>query len=151
MWEVSTDPKDPIPLSPAMLLTLKDAPHPAPLETYSAEDLFSYGAKRWRRIQFIANTFWLRWRTYYLSDLQERTKWIRRKRNVQVGDIVLLSNKNEKRNSWPLAMVKEVKTSSDGLVRSATLEIMSDDTRKRFQRPITDLIILIPSQKSDNF
>lgn len=39
LWEVSWDPNEPFPLTPAMLLSLKDNPNPAPLETFNQKDI----------------------------------------------------------------------------------------------------------------
>ncbi|KAA0189324.1 hypothetical protein HAZT_HAZT008843 [Hyalella azteca] len=51
---ISEDQYDPVPLSPAMLLTLKSCPNPAPLEDYTERDILAYGKGRWRRIQYFA-------------------------------------------------------------------------------------------------
>ncbi|KAA0200625.1 hypothetical protein HAZT_HAZT010517 [Hyalella azteca] len=42
-------------------------------ETYE-HDLASYGARRWRRVQHLAQESWTRWRKEYLQDLQKRQK-----------------------------------------------------------------------------
>ena len=116
LWEVSNSADDPAPLSPAMLLTLKDSPNPPSLESFTEADILQYGKRRWRRIMYLADQFWVRWRRFYLSELQERKRWIKPNRSVAVGDVVLLKG-NSKRNQWPLARVAEVKVSPDGLVR----------------------------------
>ena len=113
MWEITSDPKDPSPISPAMLLTLKDSPNPPSPQSYTTDDISSYGAKRWRRVQFLADCFWNKWRTHYLASLQERSKWMFKRRNIKTGDVILLKTNNEKRNTWPMAIVKHVKFSSD--------------------------------------
>jgi len=149
MWEISSSPQDPIPISPAMILTGKGDPHPSTFESHTEKDLSNCSARRWRRVQLLADEFWRRWRTYYLSDLRERSKWARKRRNVCVGDLVILVNKAEKRNRWPMAIVREVKTSSDGFVRSVQLETAPGGaTRKIFNRPISEVILLIPSERT---
>lgn len=149
LWEVSTDPNDPMPLCPAMLLTLKDNPHKAAQDTFSKEDVLAYGKKRWRKVQAIAEEFWTSWRQSYLSQLQERRKWMKPKRSICVGDVVLLRDKSVKRNQWPLARVWSVKTSEDGLVRSATIVVVKKGTggisrKSFFERPVSELVLLIP-------
>ena len=147
MWEISGNPADPFPISPSMILTMKQ-PNSAPsLESVSESDLHCYGAKRWRRVQYLADCFWKRWRVYYLSTLQERPKWAVRKRNVRAGDVVMIRNKNEKRNTWPMGIVESTKTSKDGLVRSATIKCHdSKGTNKLLQRPISELVLLMRSE-----
>lgn len=98
LWEVSSDPSDPLPLSPAMLLTLKEEPHPPASDSFSEDDVQAYGKRRWRRVQALADEFWKAWRSGYLSTLQERRKWTRPKRSVAVGDVVLLKERAVKRN-----------------------------------------------------
>ncbi|KAF2346438.1 hypothetical protein FHG87_022806, partial [Trinorchestia longiramus] len=58
LWGVSSDPNDPCPLSPAMLMTMKSPDDSA--GTFSDADLLAYGKRRWRRVQFLANCFWKR-------------------------------------------------------------------------------------------
>ncbi|KAF2351499.1 Ribonuclease H-like domain, partial [Trinorchestia longiramus] len=53
LWGVSSDPNDPCPLFPAMLMTMKSPDDPA--GTFSDADLLAYGKRRWRRIQFLAD------------------------------------------------------------------------------------------------
>ena len=40
---ISSEPNDPFPITPAMLLTLKDDPNPAPPEAFSVDDRLAYG------------------------------------------------------------------------------------------------------------
>ena len=78
-----------------------------------------YLRKWWRRVQYLANWFWSRWRKEYIHDLQERSKWNNVKRNLRVGDTVLVSDDKVSRNYWSMAKVVAVHPDSKGLVRSA--------------------------------
>ena len=49
-----------------------------------------YSRRRWRRTQHIVNKFWSRWRKKFPTSLQVRSKWSKSRRNLTVGDIVLL-------------------------------------------------------------
>ncbi|KAF2343942.1 hypothetical protein FHG87_025302, partial [Trinorchestia longiramus] len=102
LWGVSSDPNDPCPLSPAMLMTMKSRDDPA--GTFSYADLLAYGKRRWRRVQFLADCFWNRWRRSYLSNLTFRRKW-KSPRKYEVGDIVLVQDRNTKRNRWPIGRI----------------------------------------------
>ena len=125
---------------------MKDSPNPPSPQSYTTDDISSYGAKRWRRVQFLADCFWNKWRTHYLASLQERSKWMFKRRNIKTGDVILLKTNNEKRNTWPMAIVKHVKFSSDKLVRSITVETTSKcGTQRLLERPISDAILLVPN------
>ena len=109
------------------------------MDDFTEEDLLSYGTKRWRRAQFVAETFWQRWKTYYVQELQVRNKWKKKKYQLKKGDIVLLKKKTEPRNSWPLARITEPKVSMDGLLRSALVNCQG----KVFNRAVTDMVYIM--------
>ena len=70
---VPSDIHEPHPLTPAMLLTMKTrplAPHPG---NFVPQDL--YARNWWRRAQYLADQFWVRWKREYLQNLQNRSKW----------------------------------------------------------------------------
>ena len=142
MYDVSNHPNEPLAICPANLLTLKDQPNPPPLETFSEDDLSSYGLKRWKRVQRIADEFWNRWRKEYLSSLQGRTKWTKDRKNVAIGDVVIIKAKNTKRNVWPTGIIEVVETSSDGVVRSCQVRT----TKGTYRRAVCDLILLVGAE-----
>ena len=67
------DPMSLDPLTPNHLLTMKSKLILPPPGQFQRSDL--YCRKRWRRIQYLANEFWSRWRREYLQNLQVRSKW----------------------------------------------------------------------------
>ncbi|XP_059842520.1 uncharacterized protein LOC132403177 [Hypanus sabinus] len=91
---VSSDPENPFILSPSTLLTQK-AGAPPPPGDFSDKNLYT---KQWRQVQALANQFWSRWRQKYLPSLQQRRKWTEPRRNLQVGDLVLLRDKQQLAN-----------------------------------------------------
>ena len=133
---VSSDSNDPLPLTPSMLLTLKSS-QPGVLD----QCFDSYSRCRWRQVQHLSNVFWKRWTHEYISSLQSRQKWDKHKREIQVGDIVLVTDLSRPRLQWPLAKIVGVKRSQDGVARSAVLKCQG----KEMFRPITKLIMLIES------
>lgn len=141
------------PLTPNHLLTSKSNVLLPPPGDFKRADLYS--RKRWRRVQHLSNEFWNRWRREFLQTLQQRQKWTRTHRNVQVNDIVLLKDNDLPRNQWPLARVVETFPSSDGLVRKVKLFVsdrIHEATGQRtkpaqtLERPIHKLVLLIPSE-----
>lgn len=147
LWEVSANPNDPFPLTPARILTLKDGPNPE-LQSFSEADVLAYGKRRWRRVQSLATEFWHQWRSQYLSSLQERRKRTTERPPIQEGDVVLIRDKTAQRNSWPMALVESVKKSSDGRVRSAIVlsskvGIKGNTKKHWYERPTCELVVLV--------
>ena len=137
-----SDVNDPQPLSPAMLLTMKTRPPGPPPGNFVPTDLYAY--RRWRRVQYLADQFWLRWRREYLQNLQPRQKWSKSQRDLAPGDVVLMKEEGEHRNNWPMGRVQEATKSDDGKVRKVTVAAVKEGRKKTFQRPIKELVLLIP-------
>lgn len=113
------NPSGPEPLTPNHILTMKSSVIMPPPGEFVKEDL--YLQKRWKRVQFLSNEFWTRWRKEYLLNLQQRRKWTKDRRNAKVNDIVLLQDENLPRNQWKLAKVVEVFPAADNRVRRVKL------------------------------
>ncbi len=142
-----SDPESPNPLSPTNILTLKPKVTRGPPGVFQEADL--YCRKRWRRVQHLANEFWLRWRREFLITLQSREKWTKEKRNFTKGDIVLVKDEDTRRNQWPMAKIVDVHTSADGMVRSVKVRMGSKDNNCKvsmLERPITKLVLLLESE-----
>ncbi|XP_045169607.2 uncharacterized protein LOC123532268 [Mercenaria mercenaria] len=144
------DPLSPTPLTPNHLLTKKSKVILPPPANFQRVDLYS--RKRWRRVQYLVDQFWVRWKSKFLQNLQTRNKWHFRKRNVQIGDIVLLKDDNLPRNQWRLGRVVETTTDTDGLVRNVKLALPPVGSGKQsslvyFERPIHKLIILLETEE----
>jgi hypothetical protein len=146
------DPMSPLPLSPNQLLTMKsNLILPPPGEFQSAD---MYSCKRWRRVQHLANAFWERWKKEFVTKLQERKKWTQKRRNLEIGDVVLLMNESLPRCQWKLGRITEVFPGKDGLVRKVKL-IVGDPSYdgksrkvKTFERPIHKLVLLLENSNS---
>lgn len=143
---VPSDTDEPQPLSPAILLTIKTRPLGSPPGEFVPADLYS--RRRWRRAQYLADHFWVRWRREYVQTLQGRSKWNSPKRNLSAGDIVLVKEDDAHRNDWPLGRITEAIKSEDGSVRKAEVEMLREGTKKRYLRPIKEFVLLIPVQPS---
>ena len=147
LWVTSSDPNDPVPLTPDMILTLRSE-NPVMKEDYTQDDLLRYGKTRYRRVQYLAEQFWTRWRSEYLHTLTERRKWMARKPCLRIDDIVLIRERYARRNDWPMGRVTDVRASADGLIRSATIRLSRTDptrTPHHVTRPLNKLVLLVPS------
>ncbi|XP_020556881.2 uncharacterized protein LOC110014410 [Oryzias latipes] len=133
--EFSDDPNDLEPLTPNHLLLLMRKPA-LPPGIFDPQD--QYVRKRWKQVQYLADLFWKRWIREYLPLLQERQKWNQRKRNLLVGDIVVIMDSSAPRGSWLLGKVLEVYSDKRGLVRSVKLQTKSNV----INTPISKLCLL---------
>jgi hypothetical protein len=114
----------------------------SPPGVFPREDL--YARKHWRRVQYLADQFWRRWRREYLQNLQQRQKWNEDKRNVQVGDVVMVSEANLPRCKWRLARIADTYPEEDDRVRNVQLNLGGNQF---LDRPVQKLIILVPKEE----
>ena len=142
LYGFSDDPHDPVPLSPAMILTMKVEPSRS-LKNVEESDLASYGRHRWKKVQLIADEFWKYWSSIYLSNLIERNKWKTPRVPIKVGNVVIVRSKNLPRSQWILGLVEKVFKGSDGLVRRAMVKVCPNNGRNRtVEKAIHDLVPL---------
>lgn len=82
------DPTGPQPLTPNHILTMESSVILPPPGQFVKDDV--YLRKRWRRVQYLANEFWSRWKKEYLLNLQQRQKRHKTHRNARTNDEVIL-------------------------------------------------------------
>ena len=102
--------------------------------------------RRWRQIQYLADVFWRRWLKEYLPSIQLRSKWREQRRNLSVGDIVLVVDYTAPRNQWQVARVIDVSVGADGLARSAQVRTQ----KSTLTRPVTKLCYLEGRDQEDS-
>ena len=105
-----------------------------------------------------ANEFWIRWKKEYLLNLQQRQKWSKPRRNICVGDVVLIKDDVDlPRNQWQLSRVIEAHQSTDGHVRTVKLAVADrtlDSKGRRtksckfLERPIQKLVLLLEASET---
>ena len=82
-----------------------------------------------------------------------RQRWHAPRRNVDVGDIVIIKEEDVPRNEWKLAMVVEAPEDDDGLLRKVTVQVGERKLGKKgeqpsiVQRPIQKLEVLVKSSE----
>ena len=128
----TANPEDDVPLTPNHFLHGRVggmfAPDMDKEESYNPK-------KRWQRIQELARHFWRRWMTEWVPSLSGRKKWFKERKNLQVGDVVLLVSPENQRAQWPLARVLKTYPGKDGFVRSVKIQV----GEKQLIRPIVKL------------
>lgn len=90
---------------------------------------------RWQLIQRCRQLIWKRWSADYLSQLQQRSKWLQKEPNLRPGRLVLLKEDNAPPLTWPTGIVEETHPGADGLVRVVTVRT----SRGLFRRPTTKI------------
>ena len=95
---------------------------------------------------YIAGEFWSRWRIEFLQNLRIRQKWNTKKRDFEVGDIVLLKE-DLGRNKWPMARVVKIESDLNGAVRSVELRTVDSlNNQKLLRRPINKIVLLVENE-----
>ena len=149
------DPTCLFPITPNHLLHMKTSVVVPPPGEFQNADLYS--RKRWRRVQYMVNEFWKRWRKAYLNQLQLRSKWQRNRRDMKTGDVVLISDESLPRSQWKLGRVAEVYPGSDGKVRKVKVLVgdpgltnsgIRTKASKFLDRPINKLALLVENDES---
>ncbi|XP_051939800.1 uncharacterized protein LOC127612976 [Hippocampus zosterae] len=145
-----SDPTSLEPLTPNHLITMKSSLPLPPPGKFIQEDL--YAKKRWRTIQYLSEQFWHRWRKEYLANLTLRQRWLTPRRNMVVGDVVIIKEDDVPRNEWKLAKVIEANQDDDGLVRKVTVQIGERKLGRKgerlnkpsvVQRAVQKLVVLV--------
>ena len=111
---LSNDPNDYAALTPGHFLVGR------PLTAVPEPDLQEIPENRlavWQRSQEFVQRLWRKWKTHYLSDLHNRTKWTRKRDNIKIGTMVLVKEDNLPPQRWKLGRVTEIYAGSDGNVR----------------------------------
>jgi len=154
LTSVTADVDDLRSISPNQLLTLHaDVQLPPCVSNVNT----SYPQKRWRQIQYLADLFWTRWRREYLPGLLQRQKWTLKRRQHEVGDLVLVVDQLLPRNMWCVGRITKIRVSEDGNIRSARVKVAKRKMDGKIivdtsflERPISKLILLMAVEEPTN-
>ena len=142
LTHVSVDHRDLEALTPNHFLLGRTNPNRPPDVILSTETL---SPKSWRLAQLIVTQFWHRWLREYIPDLIERRIWLKPRRNLSPGDIVLVVDPATRRGDWPIGRVLQVYPGPDGVVRSASVKTAHGITH----RPSVKLCLLEADSSKD--
>ncbi|XP_046745774.1 uncharacterized protein LOC124411010 [Diprion similis] len=137
---LTDDPDDLSALTPAHFLIgepLTAVPEP------SLVNLPHSRLSRFQLIQQMQRHFWNRWSSEYLHTLQSRHKWQQPQPSLQIGDLVLIKNKQLPPTKWPLARVTNVHSGEDKKVRVATVKTATSS----LTRPVVKLCPLLKTSQ----
>lgn len=146
------DPNSLEPLTPNHLILMKSKIALPPPGKFMREDV--YCKRRWRRVQYLIEQFWSRWKREYLQNISTRQKWHVARRNLKVNDVVIVKEDILSRNQWQLGRVVETFMDSDGLVRRVKIRVGEQKSEKHqspskpsvIERPIQKLVLLLESE-----
>ncbi len=122
---ISDDPKDLGALTPFMLLTgAQSASMPTLVhKTLPSTNLEGASPKaRWLHLRHLSADFWKRWGKEYLTTLQQRPKHARETPNLEVNDLVLVTDERLAPLHWPLGRITHVFPGNDGQVRTVNVQ-----------------------------
>lgn len=88
--------------------------------------------KRMKFVQEVVDSFWNRWTRDYFPGLTVQAKCHTGRRNVLIGDVVLMKDDKAVRGHWRMAKVTKVTPSSGGKVRRVSVTYKSQPDTKGF-------------------
>ncbi|XP_052737821.1 uncharacterized protein LOC128198126 [Bicyclus anynana] len=121
------DDDDAPPLTPAHFLvgeSLNTIPSP------NLENISMTYLSRWQRLQKLLQDFWHRWQSEYLNRLQQRHKWCKRTRELDIGQIVTIKSDNLPPGKWMLGRITGKHPGNDGVTRVYSVK-SGDNITKR--------------------
>ena len=140
---VTMDDDNATPLTPDHLLKLNSACNLPPTLT-DKKDCFV--RRRWKYVQYLADQFWRRWSREYLKTIISRQKWLGRKENFKIDDVVLLVDDSTPRSRWVIGKITNVYPDVHGVVRSVSVKARGNEMK----RPIHKLCLIVPASNPDD-
>ena len=96
--------------------------------------------------------FWKKWMHLVFQEKMLSKAWRKLKRNVEVGDVVYMMDKEEEGDGHRLGVVSDLKVGEDGNVRTATVRYTNPgggpserSPPKWTERPIHKLAVIVPN------
>ncbi|XP_071944795.1 uncharacterized protein [Antedon mediterranea] len=96
-------------------------------------------------VQSLIKSFWVKWNRDYFPSLIVRQKWHHEKRNMQIGDVVLVQDSNTARGKWRMGLGSSVYPDINGKVRTVQVELRNEDrnAKQTVTRAVQRLIVLV--------
>jgi hypothetical protein len=105
--------------------------------------------RRFENVQRAQKEFWKRWVEEVFSEMLKQNKWMRGKKDLKVGDIVLRKDETAAGQTYKYAKVTKVHVSTDGRVRAADIEykLPGKSVYRTTKRPIHKLVMILPVEE----
>lgn len=119
LYPLSSDPNDLQPLTPSHFLIGR------PLVTVADPSVQHLPMNRMSRFQFLQHlnqSFWKRWSTEYLSQLQQRGKWKQQVHAIKTGTLVVVKKDNFPSCRWSMGRIIDIHPDREGVVRVVTVK-----------------------------
>ena len=144
------------PLTPNMLITGRSASGPPKdyVDVYDPQLRSSF-------IDELEHAWWFQYKVQYFHSLLPTRKWVEQKRNVTIGDIVLIEYKSKTApGTYRLGKVLSVEVDADELVRTCTVlyklvrpitnnnkDTVKDVVSKEVRVPVQRLVMILPVEE----
>ncbi|XP_050509189.1 uncharacterized protein LOC126886346 [Diabrotica virgifera virgifera] len=128
---ISPDPNDISPLTPAHFLIGK------PIIAVPDQDLTDIKVTRLNRYQLLqqmCQSFWARWKTEYISQLQVKGRWKKNQESLTDGALVLIKDDNINPTHWQLGRIFSVHPGRDNINRVATIKTSTGIIKRGFNK-----------------
>ncbi|XP_047537187.1 uncharacterized protein LOC125071140 [Vanessa atalanta] len=119
LCQMSDNSDDVLPLTPGHFL-IGEPLITIPDEDYSKSNIT--GLQRWKLVQKMLNDFWKRWSAEYLITLNQRFKWLSKRAEPEIGDIVIIRDENLPPAKWLLGKIEEKHSGKDNITRVVTVK-----------------------------
>ena len=96
--------------------------------------------------------FWKKWTLVYFPSLVMQHKWHHEKRNLQIGDIVIIADKNSPRGQWKLGKINNGQAGIDGKVRRVSIQYKNknSDIYTEIERPVQKVVVILPISEQNS-
>ncbi|XP_075162878.1 uncharacterized protein LOC142235511 [Haematobia irritans] len=91
-------------------------------------------SKRWKLVSELRRSFWTRWSSEYLSQLQQRHKWRATSATIKPDQLVIIKEDNVPVMQWPLGRIIKPYKGQDGNVRVVDIKTSSGVIKRPIHR-----------------
>lgn len=132
MYPMSSDPCDFNPLTPAHFLIGR--PLTAPADRDDLTTMTSHALSRYKRVEQLRQQFWKSWSRHYVAELQKRTKWQTRGKDIELGTLVIIKEDNLPPLRWRMGRIVSVFPGKDGVSRVASIRTATGIITRAFSK-----------------